>query len=470
MKFKEIKKENENKSEDASFVYKKSSLLGRKKFFVILLIFLLLFVLLTSFLYFSKTGLNKDLVTRDIENKETLFNVDNKKLSQEEINVFINNEFKDLYNKGELDKLESILSEKIKSNPESADLLAALGIVYAQENVYNYKPQEAATRARVYLEKALKISPNYPTALMGMGYSYEITGQFEQAIGYYEKAIQQDKNNASYYTQLGHAYEMKGDVQKAIDNYVKALGLSKNAATYSNIARLYGKVGYRDMAIENYKRAIVLSENIEQKSGIYASLGSIYTNSSKRTEEDKKLAIEYLNEALRINDKNSLAYANLLEEYYKRMGEVKTQAELQAVSKKIEEYFKKAQEINPRESIIYFYYGLTLAILGEYQGAYDTFEVGLFRTSQDMRLFGDEKERQKAKFYMGESVLLALGYKTEDDLNKFFEKLNAALKITPALFNDFIQVELKKPNGGYWSRVKDDARFQEMVKNFSQKK
>lgn len=393
-----------------------------------------------------------------IENKEA-----ERKLSQKEVDAFFNNQMITLYNQGNLKQLSQTLLEMLKTNPNDIKILIGLANVYAQESVYEYNPAEASTRARVYVEKALKIDPKNEWGLVVLGYTYEIEGNFIEAIKQYQKVLAINPNKGYYYTRLGHVLEMSGDYKGAVANYQKAIELTSDASAFVNMARLYGKTGRIDLAEEYYQKAYSASTNNEEKSGIYASLGSIYSVSKERTLENKNKAVEYLLKAVELNDKNSLAYSNLGNEYFKRLAEEKDETVFKENLKKIEEYFKLAVKINPNESNIYIWYGMTAIVLQKWQEAYDIFEVGLNKVEKDGRLFGQEKKDQKARFYVGQSILLAQDIDSEDNLSKSLEKLFLALSLNKNLIKDFIEPELKKVNGGLWYKVKDNKDFQRIV-------
>lgn len=83
----------------------------------------------------------------------------------------------------------------------------------------------ALDKATIYLERALKLKPNDPDALTGMGHTKYDTGDFVGAATYYEKVLAQRPQDADVRTDFGNTYarRAKPDYDRAIAEYRKAL-------------------------------------------------------------------------------------------------------------------------------------------------------------------------------------------------------------------------------------------------------
>ncbi len=59
-----------------------------------------------------------------------------------------------------------------------------------------------------------------------VGYAYEITKRYEDALTWYEKGLKvssnTDKLNAIFKNQIGHVYDLMGDKEKANGYYILA--------------------------------------------------------------------------------------------------------------------------------------------------------------------------------------------------------------------------------------------------------
>ncbi len=399
-----------------------------------------------------------------------LFNLKNKNNSQEitsdlKIKKSVQTNTVRMYNQNKLNDLIVNLLSKLKANPNDTNTLVVLANVYLQQGNINYQGKKAIVQARVYLQKVLSKNPRNVRANLLLGYSYELEGDIDRAIEIYTKIITElDKSYAYAYSKLGHAYEMKGNYVLAVNNYKKALKLNKNSSdVYIDLAGLLARAGEGNKAMGYYQKALTLTNNNEQKSGIYATIGSIYSN-SKRTIKNKQKAVEMFKKAIQLNPKNSLAFANLEKEYFTRLAEDKETDKLMDDSKKIEYYYNKAVTINPNESIIYQWYGLTMFFLNKENEAIKFFNTGIKMVDNDARLFGNEKNKQKAKFYMLKSIVYAQN-SNPATIKLSIKYLKMAINLNKNLLKDIVLTNLNKDSNGYFSKIKDNIEFKKIISN-----
>jgi cytochrome c-type biogenesis protein CcmH/NrfG len=82
----------------------------------------------------------------------------------------------------------------------------------------------------------LKSNPNDPALLAQVGNVYYDTQLYQDAIGYYEKALNGDPKNVGVRTDMGTAYFYLGDADRAITEFNKALATDpKHGQTLYNL-------------------------------------------------------------------------------------------------------------------------------------------------------------------------------------------------------------------------------------------
>ena len=379
-----------------------------------------------------------------------------------------------MYNNNDLDSLIDELQAKLKKNPDNQNTLLGLGMAYLQKSNLEYNGEIVAPKGRVYIEKVLNKDPSNPQAIALLAYSYEVEMNYDKAIEEYQKAIQLDPRNAYLYNRLGHVYDLEGKNILAIENYKKALLLNdKSGEAYANMARMYTRVGQFQTAISYYKKALEYVSNKQIKSGIYSSLGSIYSNLG-RTNKNEQQAEKYLNLAIQINPKNALAYANLEEEYFLRVGELNRKKESQKDKvndfkldlKKIEEYLNKSIRINPNQTVAYKWGALALASIGRFPEAIKVINSGIRAVNNDNTLFGKKKQQNLAFFYMMKSVIYAQNPEINGNVKYSLKYFKKALATDKTLLNSFVYPEIKKGRNGYFYKIQNNPQFKQILKEY----
>jgi tetratricopeptide (TPR) repeat protein len=97
----------------------------------------------------------------------------------------------------------------------------------------------ALDKAALYLERALKLKPQDPDALLEMGNVKYDTGDFIAAADFYTRSLAADPANADARTDLGNTYFQRDppDYQRAIDEYRRALQIDpRHELTLQNLA------------------------------------------------------------------------------------------------------------------------------------------------------------------------------------------------------------------------------------------
>jgi Tfp pilus assembly protein PilF len=96
--------------------------------------------------------------------------------------------------------------------------LANLGWAY-------YNKKEFASAEQFYKE-ALKVDPNFPIALRGLGLTYLATGKPRDAVNFFEKAIKYTPGFPELYSDLARTYAILKEYNKAIIFYKKVVKIA----------------------------------------------------------------------------------------------------------------------------------------------------------------------------------------------------------------------------------------------------
>ena len=119
-----------------------------------------------------------------------------------------------------------------------------------------YKPIDL-DKAIFYYKAALKIRPNYATALYNLGNVFLEKGNIDEAIHRYLKALHIKPDDPAVLNNLGEALAKKGDYDKAIYYFKRAFKTDpKTADARINLANALFLKGNPDGAISQYKKII----------------------------------------------------------------------------------------------------------------------------------------------------------------------------------------------------------------------
>lgn len=127
-----------------------------------------------------------------------------------------------------------------------------LGISYLNEN--NVQP------AFIEFQKAYELNPGDKEVLNAIGIIYLLKfDDFPKAIDFFQKALKVDHDFSEAYNNLGFAYEKSRRFEEAIDSYKKALAnllYRTPEKAYNNLGRVYYRLGRYDEAIDANKEAL----------------------------------------------------------------------------------------------------------------------------------------------------------------------------------------------------------------------
>ncbi len=124
----------------------------------------------------------------------------------------------------------------------------------------SYYNENKIQMAFVEFQKALELNPTDKKTLNALGIIYLLDFEYYQkAVDFFKRAIRVDPNFSEAYNNVGYAYEKTGRFNDAIDSYKKALSnlmYQNPEKAYNNLGRVYYRLGRYDDAIDAYKEAL----------------------------------------------------------------------------------------------------------------------------------------------------------------------------------------------------------------------
>ena len=108
----------------------------------------------------------------------------------------------------EVDEALKLTQEALKAEPESPQFLNAMGRIYGEKLG---KLDEAVA----YLEKAVRLDPQFASAQENLGIAYAIQNQFDKAVQHLETAHQLEPDNQRIIKNLTNVYVRSGQPAKA---------------------------------------------------------------------------------------------------------------------------------------------------------------------------------------------------------------------------------------------------------------
>jgi tetratricopeptide (TPR) repeat protein len=113
-----------------------------------------------------------------------------------------------------------VYKQKLQSDPNNAEILLNLGVVYVSLNKLN--------EADEIFNKILKQDPKNTEALNNLGIIYTQTGKFGDAVAKLEIAVKLNPNNAKYWNNLSEVHRRAGNYHKANTCRMHAIQLLEN--------------------------------------------------------------------------------------------------------------------------------------------------------------------------------------------------------------------------------------------------
>lgn len=258
-----------------------------------------------------------------------------------------------------------------------------LAQTYLQYGNYYYKEKE-------YADKAIKtITENSEDdyGAQGMyfvGYAYEITKRYEDALTWYEKGLKvssnTDKLNAIFKNQIGHVHDLMGDIEKANEYYVSCerlwLDIPENLL---NRWRYEYRKNNIDSAEKYFNKLFWSHINSFIQAEIYFDLSSIYLGKG-----GTNVAIKYATLGIKAHEAYPGNYINLGIGYIQKWW---------ADIEKAVPNLQRAIELYPNNSSAYKQLWVYFYIKDDYKNAIANFEKQLEVSWQDIWLMQGEKEQ-----------------------------------------------------------------------------
>ena len=137
-------------------------------------------------------------------------------------------------------------------NMQKATAHYKLGVSYYGENNIQ--------KAFVEFRKAFELNPEDKDVLNMTGIIYLLHyDDFPKAIDFFQKAVSVDPDFSEAHNNLGFAYEKSRKFNEAIDSYKKALSnllYMTPEKAYNSLGRVYYRLGKYDEAIDAYKNSL----------------------------------------------------------------------------------------------------------------------------------------------------------------------------------------------------------------------
>ncbi len=183
------------------------------------------------------------------------------------------------------------------------DAFNNLGGIYRRLKMYD---ESIAVLEQAVLTDSTNIQIYY-----NLGFTYKLMGKFQDAINCFEQVVEANQNDVLAYNHLGTIYQQTNRNDKAVQSFLRGLKVDPNhPVLHLNLAKSYELLGQKDKALLEYESAL------KSKPGWLEAIDS-YTDlllDKNKTRE----ASDIVNQALRLNPKNSQLHAKMGNVYKKR--------------------------------------------------------------------------------------------------------------------------------------------------------
>ncbi len=192
----------------------------------------------------------------------------------------------------------TLFTTDVKTSSNSAKVLNAAGGVLISKyyNMQGQKDINLLDKAIPYLEKALKIHPNYKNASLLLGNAYFYKKEYEKAIHYYEHCLKIAPDYQDARRNLGvalrdagrQAGEIEHDMDKALKYLLRSLEIDdSDFETLKYLGITYGIMGNHKKAIGYFEKVTKMTPNDPTA---YSNLAKAY--SEYGDEEAARIAMQ----------------------------------------------------------------------------------------------------------------------------------------------------------------------------------
>jgi tetratricopeptide (TPR) repeat protein len=141
--------------------------------------------------------------------------------------------------------------EAVRLEPKYKDPLFRLGVVYCQLKHY--------PDAIVAWKQYLKATDGDPTGYSNLGFSYELSGQHDEAEKAYRHGIERDPKNSPCRVNYGLMLARDNRTAEAI---IQLQAVLTQAEVHYNLASVYEFQGRKEQARSEYRKALNLDPNL----------------------------------------------------------------------------------------------------------------------------------------------------------------------------------------------------------------
>lgn len=224
----------------------------------------------------------------------------------------------------DLDKAVFHYKEALKIKPDYVTALNNLGTALLKKKNYN--------EAVLYFNKVLKINPQKKDTCMNLANVLCIQGKYDEAVSQYNEILKTDPENADARMNLANVLFIQGKYDKAVYQYNEIFKTDpENADAHSNLAYVLSTQGNLEKAALHYQEAISINPKHEKA---HYHLGNIKIKQGKIKE-----AFAHFAELVKIKPDYVEAYNKIGLILFK-----------QGKFKKAKVFFLKALHINPNYS------------------------------------------------------------------------------------------------------------------------
>lgn len=190
---------------------------------------------------------------------------------------------RELQLQGDLAAALAAYQQLLVTEPDNADILHQIGILYAQQGDY--------THSLEYLDQALRYQPRFAPLYNSKGNVLLRQGNAQAAMNEYKQAVKIDPHYAIAYNNLGRCHYLQDKLIAAQKSYAKAIEINPNFGdAYYNQGVLLLKTGELESAQASLEKALTLNPS---NAAIYGQLAQIYLQKAQYPE-----AIDYLQKRL----------------------------------------------------------------------------------------------------------------------------------------------------------------------------
>ena len=160
----------------------------------------------------------------------------------------------DLYENNKLNDAKKICSKIYKKNPNHFDNLRLLNFIH-------FKNKDFST-ALDFINKAIKINPNFAEAYNEQGNALNELKKLEEAIKSYNNAININPEYADAYYNKGLVFHELKKLESAVENYDKAIKINpKHIMSHNNKGFALQQLKKVDASLKSYNEAYKINPN-----------------------------------------------------------------------------------------------------------------------------------------------------------------------------------------------------------------